>query len=143
MLWLPGLRPGPNWGSLQRSPGSYWNKQYFIRNNCRNTAEKSNSELVTPINIIFDCIEELFMLVIALCTACFSGLKSIKTLAPLLLDLAPYFECSGAGTVCMSINFYREAVAVSNRLAFLYVNEPESTQSGGWVVKVVLRLKGY
>jgi len=38
------------------------------------------------------------MLVIALCTACFSRLKPIKKFSPLLLDLTPYFECFGAGT---------------------------------------------
>jgi len=40
------------------------------------------------------------MLVFVLCTACFFRAKiNKKTLLPLLLDLAPYFECSGAGTV--------------------------------------------
>jgi len=49
MLWLPGLRLGPHWGSLQRSlRPPCWNKQYFIRNNYRNAPEKSNSELRTP-----------------------------------------------------------------------------------------------
>jgi len=55
--------------------------------------KKSNSKLVTAINIIFDCIKELFMLVIAFCTACFSRIK-INIKLWLL-----YFECSGAGTV--------------------------------------------
>jgi len=41
-----------------------------------------------PINIIFDCIKELFMLVITLCTVCFFRAKINKSLAPLLLELA-------------------------------------------------------
>jgi len=36
--------------------------------------------------MIFDCIKELFMLVIALCTACFSKAKINKK------PLAPYFK---------------------------------------------------
>jgi len=49
-----------------------------------------NSELATPINIIFDYIKELFMLVILLCTACLFRAKINKqSLALLLLDLVP------------------------------------------------------
>jgi len=54
--------------------------------------QQSNSGLATPIDIIFACIKELFMLVIALWTACFSRAKINKKLWPF------YFECSGAGT---------------------------------------------
>jgi len=39
------------------------------------------------------------MFVIALCTACFFRVKiNKKNFGSLLLDLASYFECSGAGT---------------------------------------------
>jgi len=50
---------------------------------------KSNSELVTPINIIFDCIKELFMLVITLCTACFFRAKIYKKLWPPTFKFGP------------------------------------------------------
>jgi len=75
MLWLPGFR----WGSLQRSPRSpCWNKQYFVRNNYRNAPEKAILNF-TQISTIFDCIKELFMLVIHYVGHAFSGLKSIKS----------------------------------------------------------------
>jgi len=62
--------------------------------------QKMHSEIVTPINIIFDCIKELFMLVIALCTACFFRAKINKKLWPPtfrfghlnLIALAPALE---------------------------------------------------
>jgi len=38
------------------------------------------------------------MLVIALCTVAFAGLKSIKTWTPYFKIWPLYFECSGAGT---------------------------------------------
>jgi len=49
---------------------------------------KSNSELVTPINIILNYIKELFMLVIALCTTCFFRTKINKNFG------FPYFRIS-------------------------------------------------
>jgi len=45
MIWLPGLCPGTQWGSLQHSPSSprppCWNKLYFIWNSYRNALGKA------------------------------------------------------------------------------------------------------
>jgi len=65
---------------------------------------KGNSELVTPNNIIFDNVKELFKLVIALCTAFFFRAKINKKLWP------PYFEWSGAGTVCSADMVYLKII---------------------------------
>jgi len=82
MLWLPELHPGPHWGSLQRSPDSLAEISNLL---FEKMLWKSNSELVTPINIICDCIKGLFMLVIALCMVYFFRVKINKKLWP------PYF----------------------------------------------------
>jgi len=54
--------------------------------------------------MISDCVQELFMLVIALCTACFSMAKINKKKlgAPYFKIWPLYFECSGAGTLFTS-----------------------------------------
>jgi len=109
MLWLPGLRPRPHWGSLQRSPRpSCWNKHYFIRNNYKNSLEKAILNLLHQIS---DCIKELFMLVTAYAQHDFLGLKSIKTLVHLLLDLAP-----------LSLNALAPALVRLHLIQNLFVN---------------------
>jgi len=93
MLWRPALRPGPHWGSLQYSPGPLDEISNILFEIISEMLRESNSDLVTPINIIFNCIKELLLRVIAFCTACFFRAKINKNIWP------PYFECSGAGTV--------------------------------------------
>jgi len=51
--------------------------------------KKQSAELEKPINIISVCIKELFMLVITLCTACFSRAKINKKLWPPTLRFNP------------------------------------------------------
>jgi len=78
MLWLPGFCPGPHWvelAALPQTPLAEISNILFEIITEMFRKSNSDSELVTPINIIFDCIKELFMLVIALYTACFFRAK--------------------------------------------------------------------
>jgi len=107
MLWLPGIRPGPHWASLQRTPRSpCCNKQYFIQNNYRNAQEKAILNFVTPINITSDWIKELFMLVIALCTTCFSRAEiNKKNFGPRTLRFGPSASNALASALAQSLQF--------------------------------------
>jgi len=69
MLCLPGLRSGPHGGACSVPPDPLAEISNILFELIAEMLRKNNSELVTPINIIFVCIKELFMLVIALCTA--------------------------------------------------------------------------
>jgi len=90
MFWFPGPHPGSHCGACSAPPDPLAEISSILFEIITEMLRKSNSEFVTPINIIFDCIKELFMIVIALYTACFFWAKiNKKTLAPLLLDLAP------------------------------------------------------
>jgi len=76
MLWLPGLWT-PLGGACNAPSGPFAEISNILFEIISEMFRKSNydSELVTPINIIFDCIKELFMLVITLYTACFFRAK--------------------------------------------------------------------
>jgi len=92
MLWLPGLPLGGAYSTLLDPLAEISN--IFIQNNYKNDPRKAIPYLV--INIISDCIKELFMHIIVLCRAYFSRANINKKLwPPLRFD---YFECSGAGT---------------------------------------------
>jgi len=83
MLWLPGLRPGPHWGSLQRSPDPLAEISNILFGTI--TEMLQEKAILNLQHQISDCIKEFFMLVTPLCTVCFSKVKiSKKTLALLL-----------------------------------------------------------
>jgi len=76
-----GSDPDPTGGACSAPPDLIAEISNILFEITKKFFGKSNSELVTPINIIFDCIKELFML----CTACFFRAKINKKIWP------PYF----------------------------------------------------
>jgi len=57
-LWLPGLRPGPHWGAYSALPDPLAEINNILFEIMTEMSGKSNSEIVTPINIISDCTKE-------------------------------------------------------------------------------------